>query len=447
MTVALRGSITAFALLAAAGGLNAAEPTFTILHSFQYAADGAYPEAGLVLDSSGELYGTASYYGPDQKNGSGTVFKIRSDGTGFAAIHAFMGTDGRYSLAGLVLDSSGYLYGTTDRDAGSGCQGDTCGKVFKVKADGTGFVLVHSFSGTDGNSPTSRLLLDSGGNLYGTTSGGGAGGYGTIFKVRTDGTEFTTLHSFSKTDGSIPVAGLILDGGELYGTASEGGTTGKCFQSGLGPTKSDVGCGVVFKVRTDGTDFSVVHAFSGLDGATPKSDLILDGGGFLYGTTNDASVTGDCVQGPAAAGCGTIFKVMTDGTEFSNLHAFSKSAADGALPIAGLTFGAGSLLYGTTESGGASEDGTVFSIDEDGTGFTLLHSFTGATTDARSPAGDLILDAHGNLYGTTSGGGASAAGFGTIFKLALGTASGAPGRASELPVTILSPIRTGGRRH
>jgi uncharacterized repeat protein (TIGR03803 family) len=191
-------------------------------------SDGAYPYAGLIL-SSNTLYGTA--YGGGT-GGYGTVFKVNTDGTGFATLYNFTnGSDGAQPQAGLIL-SSNTLYGTAYYGGTSGG-----GTVFQVNTDGTGFAILHSFTGVrDGANPQAGLIL-SGHTLYGTASDGGAGGNGTVFQVDTDGTGFATLYSFTartgssppfgfgtNSDGANPQAGLILSGNTLYGTASEGGT-------------------------------------------------------------------------------------------------------------------------------------------------------------------------------------------------------------------------------
>ncbi|MBZ5587017.1 MAG: hypothetical protein LAO05_00460 [Acidobacteriia bacterium] len=363
---------------------------FAVLHSFAWAAsDGANPEAALILDSAGNLYGTTQYGGPSN---DGTVFKVKTDGTNFAILHGFTWApaEGAYPDAHLILDGAGNLYGTTKHGGAS-----DNGTVFKVKTDGTGFAVLHSFAGTTlGAGPEGSLILDSAGDLYGTTSRGGASDDGTVFKVNTDGTTLSILHSFAggASDGAFPHAGLILDGaGNLYGTTVVGGASGN---------------GTVFKVRTDGTGFAVLHGFTGaLDGAGPEGSLILDGAGNIYGTTYYGGASDD----------GTIFKVKTDGTGFGVLHRFAGGFSDGASPFAGLVLDGAGSLYGTTNSGGLSDKGTVFKVKTDGTGFAILHSFAGGASDGAFPYAGVALDGAGNVYGTTYFGGASDDG--TVFKV------------------------------
>lgn len=227
--------------------------------------DGASPEAGLTLSGS-TLYGT-THYGGD--GGSGTVFKINTDGTDFATLHSFSelqtlgpnsNYDGGFPVGGLAVSGSN-LYGTT---VFGGAQGN--GTVFKVNIDGTGFAALYGFSAqsgnADGTSPYAGLVVSSN-TLYGTASAGGLWDSGTVFKINTDGTAFINLHSFSGIDGANPMAGLILSSNTLYGTAPNGGNSGN---------------GTIFKVNTDGTGFGLLQ-----EGGT-TAGLILSNN-TLYGTT------------------------------------------------------------------------------------------------------------------------------------------------------------------
>ena len=193
----------------------------SVLYSFgpSPGADGKTPTAGLVMDASGNLYGTTQF---GSTSDSGTVFQITPSGTE-SVLHSFgTGNDGNGPEAGLIMDASGNLYGTT-------YSGGTNGKgtVFKISPSGTESVL-HSFgTGTDGQNPQARLIMDRSGNLYGTTSGGGANGTGTVFQISPSGAE-SVLYSFGTgTDGQSPLAGLVMDAsGNLYGTTYSGGTNG-----------------------------------------------------------------------------------------------------------------------------------------------------------------------------------------------------------------------------
>jgi uncharacterized repeat protein (TIGR03803 family) len=303
------------------------------------------------------------------------VFAVNTDGTGVTNLcgtgaAGFPGwLSWQYvSVAGLIL-SDNTLYGTaywgTANSYGTVYWGtNDNGTVFAVNTDGTGFTNLYSFTGgSDGGGSLAGLILANN-TLYGTASAGGTGGNGTVFKVNTDGTGFINLHSFTETstnssgfytnsDGATPSAGLILSGNTLYGTAYGGGSSGN---------------GTVFKVNTDGTGFTVLHSF------TATSDGV-------YGGTN----------------------------------------SDGANLLAGLIL-SGNTLYGTAGAGGSSGNGTVFAVNTDGTGFTVLHTFTATVLDPYSdtnsdgafPVGALILSGN-TLYGTASGGGTN--GYGTVFSV------------------------------
>jgi uncharacterized repeat protein (TIGR03803 family) len=252
--------------------------------------DGNSPRAGLISDSSGNLYGTTEFGGAYEE---GTVFKLAPDGTE-TVLYSFCAeincTDGAYPLAGLIMDAAGNLYGMAPN---GGTYGG--GTVFRLAPDGTETVL-YSFCAqtncTDGGGPTG-LIADSSGNLYGTTGRGGEGdckyGCGTVFKLAPDGTE-TVLHAFNGgSDGRTPLAGVIADNaGNLYGTTFYGGGT-RCHS----------GCGTVFKLAPDGTE-TVLFAFHGRRGTNPAGALLKSPHGLLYGTTQ---------FGGASGSYGTIFKI------------------------------------------------------------------------------------------------------------------------------------------
>jgi len=312
---------------------------YSTRHNFTGPPDGGLPYAGLVL-SSNTLYGTTS--GGGSING-GTVFAVNTDGTSYTNLHSFIGnfvnTDGAGPYAGLIL-SGNTLYGTTRTGGGA-----NNGTVFAINTDGTGYTNLYFFSATSGPNSTNSDgaysvagLILSDGNLYGTTQLGGSSGYGTVFKVGTDGTGFTTLYNFTNgSDGANPLAGLILSGNTLFGTASQGGISNY---------------GTVFAINTDGTGFTTLHSFVGApsDGQGPHAGLILSGN-TLFGTTRSG--------GSDVARAGTVFAINTNGTDYAILHNFTGSK-DGALPDTGLIL-SGNTLYGTTtQSTGAN--GTVFSL-------------------------------------------------------------------------------------
>lgn len=365
---------------------------FVIVHSFAGgAADGSYPEAPVALDSGGYLYGT-TYYGGSADGG--TVYRVKTDGAGFQLLRSLTGglADALHPSAGLVLDGSGNLYGTSEH-GGLSYQG----VVFRLKTDGTGFTILRSFAGSpsDGAEPHAALVLDAGGNLFGTTFLGGAASGGTVFRLKTDGTGYVVLRSFSggATDGGNPPGSLVLDGAEnLFGVARFGGP---------------LDLGAVFTLRTDGTGHAVLRFFAGeaADGWNDASRLVRDGSGYLCGTTTYGG----------SANLGVVYRVRGDGTGFEVLHTFTGGAADGWEPRSGLaTDGAGNL-YGTTYYGGPTSSGVLYTLRTDGTGFTLLHSFSGGTADGSGPRAAPTLDGAGSLYGTTTAGGA--ANGGTVYRV------------------------------
>jgi uncharacterized repeat protein (TIGR03803 family) len=353
-------------------------------------ADGANPNAGLAL-SSGVLYGTA-YNGGDFN--SGAVFSLNADGSGFTKLHAFTGGSDGAGPYGQLIVSGNTLYGTGDYGGANGW-----GVIFKMNTDGSNFTVIYNFP--SGNYSEAGLVL-SGDTLYGTLYQGGSFSSGAVFAIHTNGSGYTNLHSFSGSDGASPYPAVILSGNTLYGTTYSGGTSGQ---------------GTVFAVNTDGTGFNSLHSFSGgVDGANPQSSLALSGN-VLYGTTSSGG-TGNGQNG-------VIFSVHTDGTGFTNLYDFSSSGinGDGANPLGGLVVW-GKTLYGTTAGGGSGGSGTIFSMRTNGTAFTTLHNFTLANYDAlhsaftnsdgSNPYGNLAL--HGGvLYGTANIGGLG--GNGTVFSL------------------------------
>jgi uncharacterized repeat protein (TIGR03803 family) len=265
-------------------------------------------------------------------------------------------------------------------------------------AHGQTFTVLHSFKGgADGVGPNGGVVRDAAGNLYGTTSYGGSFNFGTVFKLDTTGKE-TVLYSFTGgTDGAIPLAGVIRDpAGNLYGTTEHGGDL-SC--------NSGVGCGTVFKVDTTGKE-TVLYSFTpGTDGiGTPFAGVIRDAAGNLYGTTADG--------GPFSSG--TVFKVDTTGKE-TVLYTFTGGwgGTDGYLPAGALVRDAAGNLYGTTQLGGNYSFGTVFKVDSAGKE-TVLYRFRGGS-NGDQPVGGVIMDKAGDLYGTTQGGGTSYDG--TVFKL------------------------------
>ena len=376
--------------------------TFTLLHDFASSPDGNSSLAGLIRDAKGNLYGTTVGGGTF---GLGTVFKANGSDKEIV-LYSFAGTlDGAYPRGALIGDSAGNLYGTTSEGGTS-----NFGTVFKVDPTGHETVLYNFVGNGDGKEPLGSLTMDAAGNLYGTTQQGGAAACGTVFKLDSTGNE-TVLYSFlGGNDGCSPAAGLVRDSaGNFYGTTVYGGLVNSCIQS----------CGVVFKVSPSGKE-AVLYRFtgSGGDGNAPEGNLLRDAAtGNLYGTTAE----GGAPHSKATVGNGIVFMLDPAGNE-TVLYAFlgTRVGGDGAGPPAGLVRDAAGNFYGTTNAGGAANFGTVFKLDTAGHE-TVLYSFTGGT-DGEYPFGGLIRDAMGILYGAAWGGGlhktaCAPYGCGSIFKL------------------------------
>lgn len=380
--------IVARALLLAATLLclrvwSAQAASYQVLYSFGASStDGANPNAGLIMDAGGNLYGTTEFGGAHNQ---GTVFKLSSSGV-LKVLHSFVGKkDGAEPFGGLISDTHGNLYGTA---AGGGKKNS--GTVFRLSPKGK-LKALHNFTGSpkDGAFPDDAVLQDAAGNLFGTTSAGGADNFGTVFELPRKG-KSRLLYSFtgSSDDGAQPVAGLIQDAqGNLYGTTA-----------GNGSDK----LGTIFEWSSSGT-FMLLHSFVGSpsDGETPDGGLIRDAGGNFYGTTHSGG----------ANSLGTVFELTSGGT-LMLLHSFA-GTADGAGPAAGVIMDGSGNLYGTTAGGGSNELGTVFELPSGGMPI-VLHNFAGLG-DGANPEAGVIMDGAGNFYGTTLNGGAH--GFGTVFKL------------------------------
>jgi len=301
----------------------------TVLYSFTGGADGANPFASVILDPAGNLYGTTEFGGITGGGcgnaGCGVVFKLDST-SAETVITPFPagGTSGKHPVAGVIQDSAGNLYGTTD--VGGACHLPYgCGMVFKLGSTGTETVL-HSFKGgADGTFPQSGLIRQSE-SLYGTTFFGGTAGYGVVYKLDATGHE-TVLYNFTGgVDGASPYGGVIRDSaGDLYGTTYYGGTANQ---------------GVVYKLDATGKE-TVLYNFTGrADGGSPSADVIRDSAGNLYGTTYYGGT----------AGYGVVYKLDATGDE-TVLYSFT-GGADGGHPSAGVIRDSAGNLYGTTLFGG-----------------------------------------------------------------------------------------------
>ncbi|HEV2210229.1 MAG TPA: choice-of-anchor tandem repeat GloVer-containing protein [Verrucomicrobiae bacterium] len=309
---------------------------YKVLYSFRGEdSDGGHPWAALTGGREGALYGTTSYGGTSNY---GTIFKLHTDGSGYAVLHSFGIThgDGAYPVAGLTLGSDGALYGTTF--SGSGVA--TNGTVFKLNADGSGYSVLHTFIGAngDGANPYAALVQGSDGALYGTTYTGGSHNFGTLFKLNVDGAGYSVLYGFAGTngDGANPSAGLLQGSdGALYGTTYLGGTYSQ---------------GTAFRVNPDGSGYTVLHHFFFGDGQEPWAGLVQGSDGALYGATAYGGTNNH----------GALFRLYIDGSGYSVFHSFSSGTTEGTIPIAALLLAQNGLLYGTTEYGGPQADGSIF---------------------------------------------------------------------------------------
>ncbi len=405
----------AMALTGALGfwGAPARAQTESVLHTFSSKKHGRYPQAALIMDQKGNLYGTTTQGGKVNMNnpyGSGVVFRL-SPPYGLhnrTVIYTFSGgKDGGTPFAGLIMDKQGNLYGTATSGGVSGA-----GVVFKLSppyGQGHEKVLYNFTGGADGGDPFAGVIMDSQGNLYGTTdSGGGSNvlnGYGVVFKLSPPygQSNETVLYAFSGgADGSSPESGVIMDKqGNLYGTTPFGG-------AGQGVN----GSGVVFKLSPPYGQSSetVLYTFTGgADGAIPTAALIEDPQGNLYGTT----VAGGNLETNGGIGSGVVFKLSPPYGQSSEtvLYTFN-GGADGGNPYAGVITDAQGNLYGATEGGGSNGNGVVFKLDPSGTE-TVLYTFTGGADGGYLDAG-LLLDPQGNLFGVTAEGGK---GYGVVFEI------------------------------
>ena len=380
-------------------------PTLTTLVYFN-GTNGQFPVADLIADANGDLFGTTASGGT---NGDGTVFEITKTSTGYAStpttLVSFTSDTGIGPECGLIADGAGNLYGTT---VGGGTYGD--GTVFEVVKTSTGYsstpTVLFSFDGANGANPIPGLIADAAGNLYGTTQVGGAKNDGTVFEIAKTSTGYasapTVLVSFNGANGINPDAGLIADAaGNLFGTTGAGGANNY---------------GTVFEIAKTSTGYAsaptILVSFNGTNGQFPAADLIADANGDLFGTTSFGGTTG----------YGTVFEITKTSTGYANTPTVlvSFNGANGEKPLAGLIADAAGNLYGTTQEGGASGDGTVFEIAKTNAGYastpTVLVSFNGAN-NGESPDAGLIADANGDLFGTT-GNGIGGNGFGTVLEIA-----------------------------
>jgi uncharacterized repeat protein (TIGR03803 family) len=366
----------AFTLFTLIYGLQA--QTFKVVHNFTGGVDGANPLNGLMISSTGTMYGTASAGGA---NNNGTVFAVSPAGA-LKVLYAFKGgSDGSTPQSFLIEDSGGRLYGTTS--AGGAYGGGT---VFRIA--GSKETILYNFgSASDGSAPLGGLIFDSAGNLYGTTSAGGASGNGTVFMLSPKGSSWTEtiLYNFGTgTDGAIPYAAVALDSaGDVLGTTSAGGT---------------YSYGTVFELsKANSWAETIVYNFEDQDdGAVPYAGLIADGLGNFYGAATEGG----------SQGGGTIFELTPSGASwnFSAIQSVPGWGISGS--FRDVMLDSNGTIYATTHCDGSYDAGTVYQLVPGGGGtwdYTLLYTFTGGT-DGLYSYSNLVIN-HGKLFGTTKLGG------------------------------------------
>ncbi len=389
---------------------SSAAASYAVLHSFSN-PDGSEPQGSLIQASDGRFYGTTSGGGAF---GQGAVLKMDSAGN-LVLLHSFAGSggsgpEGTDPVASLVEGADGNFYGTTSNSGPGGL-----GTIFKISQMGI-LTVLHSFSGPDGAGPAAPLIQGQDGFFYGTTALGGdllcrapgsalAAGCGTIFRTDSSG-NFTSLHSFSRPEGVLPVAALVqASDGNFYGTTAGGGNA----------PEGGTAFGTVFRMDSSG-DVTLLHSFVTFQGASPEGGVLQ--GAVIQGT--DGNFYGTSSAGGNSTSSGTVFKMDLLGN-VTVLHSFSGS--EGASPAAPLIQAPDGNFYGTTSAGGTGQGtvgnllcdcGTLFEMDSSGD-ITILHEFAGYPADGAVPYCAPVLGTDGNLYGTTKYGGMS--NVGTIFQL------------------------------
>ncbi len=397
-----------FALIVMAGQSTQAQ-TFTVQHTFTGQGDGGEPVSGLTFDRAGNLYGTTSYGGA----GYGTVFKLSRSGSGWilTTLYAFRGgSDGATPQARVVFGPDGALYGTTTYGGAGG------GTVFRLRLPATvcrsvqcpwnETVLYRFAGGSDGAGPMyGDLVFDSAGDIYGTTAAGGQGcepygGCGMVFKLTQSGGAWSEsiLFAFEHGNGQTPLSGVLFDSaGNLYGTLAFGGTAGR---------------GVVYELSQSGSGWTETTLYNfGVwpAGGNPYGGLVFDQQGNLYGTT----FTGGTGSG------GTVYELQPlGGGNWSSSTLYNLSGTNG--PVDSPTLDASGNIYATTDAGGTGSLGNVFKLSPGAGGWTYtdLYDFQDPSQGA-FPEGAVLLDANGNLYGTSSDGGqeSCAGGCGVVWEI------------------------------
>jgi uncharacterized repeat protein (TIGR03803 family) len=391
-------------------------------------SNGAYPGADVSFDSQGNMYGTTSGGGtlPGGGSGYGTIWKYTSS-AGLTTLFIFTGSsspsnNGYNAHTPLLIDTQGNLYGAT---AGGGNSFNLSnsqsgyGTLFKLSSSGQ-FTELHQFSGPDGLNPFGSLVLDTQGNLWGTTIEGGSSfnnqgnnGSGTVFTY--SGGTVTNPVSFNASNGEYPNGGMAADGTNYYGTTSGGGANS---------------FGTLFQYNSTTGQLTTLFNFNrNPNGSSPDADVIYDGKGHLYGTTS----AGGSHSSASNSCCGTIWKYTIGTGTLTTLASFDGDTvpADGIYPTGGVTLDANGDLLGTTNQGGTFGDGIVYELSSTGVMSTLV-TFSGP--NGQAPGGQLVVDSSGNLWGVTNSGGTS--GYGSVYKLTPNGGGGACGGGTVSSLTF-----------
>lgn len=366
--------------------LSLAENIFEILYTFNkiggFYANGKFPNGSLVLDGT-DIYGMTRFGGEFE---NGVIFKITTSGDDYSVLHNFDGTDNSFINSEIILEDS-LIYGVTAKIS----EINSTGMIFSINKNGSSFAILHRFYSNDvtnGSYPSGKIFLISS-KLYGITNYGGDYDYGSMYKININGTGFDITHSFHGGDGKICYYEPTIVGSKLYGTTLIGGK---------------YNFGAIYSFDIDNNNYSLIHSFDGIDGYQPQSTLTYDGENTLYGTTG---LGGEYDSG-------IIYSISLNGNNFSKLYSFTSE--NGARPLGQLILN-DSLLYGVTTRGGDYLDGIIFSFSILDNTFTKMHSF-GNTTDGKVPCSNLLFDSENSiLYGTTETGGQYDNG--TIFSISI----------------------------
>jgi uncharacterized repeat protein (TIGR03803 family) len=401
------------ALLVGCSGTARADFTLRVLHSFG-GADGAWPRGSLVA-SGGFLYGATTAGG--HANG-GTIFRMRADGTHFQSLYSFtagadngLGNQPHHNsllLIGGKLVGAARRGGNTNNEAGEGAQKSGNGTIFRIETNGSAYTVLQRFDG-GGRSASSQhsspQISPDGQMLYGMSAGGGKHLHGTLYEMRVDGTGFRILHDFEKSTGKEPHGMVVFDGTRtLLGMTRFGGRL----------SDGSEGAGVIFRYDLTTAKYEVLHVFAknaSDNGATNDHGFLSPAGGYYYGTTESGGRYGQ----------GVLFRLRADGSDFSIVHSFGVSG-DGKKPFGSLVQ-VGEWFYGTTSVGGDHDDGTLFRLRPSDLRYERMVSFDRETTGA-FPEDNVTPSADGStLYGLTQAGGVNdptaMKNYGTVFAVLL----------------------------